>query len=51
MSVPIPIIFLFFNENKELHPGFYIGMGLIFVTVVIQVIRIIYQHKNERIPI
>ena len=47
----ILLAFLFFNENKELHPGFYIGMGLIFVTVVIQVIRIIYQHKNERLPI
>lgn len=47
----ILLAFLFFNENKELHPGFYIGMGLIFVTVVIQIIRIIYQHKNERLPI
>ena len=41
---------LFFNENKELHPGFYIGMGLILLTVIIQVVRIIYQHKKEIIP-
>jgi predicted membrane channel-forming protein YqfA (hemolysin III family) len=46
----ILLAFLFFNENKELHPGFYIGMGLILLTVIIQVVRIIYQHKKEIIP-
>ncbi|MBS1586587.1 MAG: EamA family transporter [Bacteroidetes bacterium] len=37
----ILLAFLFFNENKELHGGFFIGMGLICLSVVLQMLRLL----------
>ncbi|MBL7718727.1 MAG: EamA family transporter [Flavipsychrobacter sp.] len=35
------LAFLFFNENKELTPGFYGGMALICFSVVLQTVRVL----------
>jgi len=37
----IILAFLFYNENKQLHSGFFIGMGLILLSVVLQMLRIL----------
>lgn len=36
----IILAFIFFKENKELNQHFYIGVGLIFLAVVLQMIRV-----------
>jgi drug/metabolite transporter (DMT)-like permease len=35
------LAFLFFNENNELNSGFFWGMGLIFLSVVLQTVRVL----------
>lgn len=37
----ILLAFLFFQENKELHGGFFLGMGLILLSVILQMIRLL----------
>jgi drug/metabolite transporter (DMT)-like permease len=37
----ILLAFFFFQENKELHWGFFAGMGLICLSVVLQMIRLL----------
>ncbi|MBS1780299.1 MAG: EamA family transporter [Bacteroidetes bacterium] len=37
----ILLAFVFFNENKELHPGFFWGMGLILLSVILQMVRLL----------
>lgn len=37
----ILLAFIFFNENKDLHYGFYIGMILIIVSVVLQMVDLL----------
>ncbi|WP_165836251.1 DMT family transporter [Taibaiella soli] len=37
----IILAFIFFHENNQLHPGFFIGMGLICLSVVLQMFRLI----------
>ncbi|OJW83701.1 MAG: hypothetical protein BGO69_05230 [Bacteroidetes bacterium 46-16] len=37
----ILLAFLFFKENKELHGGFFIGMGLICLSVLLQMLRLL----------
>jgi len=37
----ILLAFLFFKENRQLHSGFFIGMGLILLSVVLQMIRLL----------
>lgn len=39
------LAFLFYKENKDLHGGFYLGMGLILASVVLQMIRILRPKK------
>lgn len=41
----IALAFLFFQENKELNSGFYIGMSLILLSVVWQMLRVL-RPKN-----
>ncbi|MES2431618.1 MAG: EamA family transporter [Bacteroidota bacterium] len=36
--------FLFFQENKELHPQFYVGVALIIISVALQTARITKMH-------
>jgi len=44
----ILLAFVFFRENKELHPGFFIGMALICLSVVLQMLRLIRFHPPKR---
>lgn len=37
----ILLAFLFFQENKELHGGFFLGMSLILLSVILQMIRLL----------
>ena len=42
----IILAFIFFNENEQLHHEFYIGLGLILITIVLQMFRVLHQHKQ-----
>lgn len=42
----ILLAFLFFKENKELHSGFYAGMALICLSVVLQTVRILRPRSS-----
>lgn len=42
----ILLAFLFFNENQELHPGFYLGMLLICISVIAQTLRVTRKSKS-----
>ncbi|XZF15000.1 DMT family transporter [Chitinophagaceae bacterium MMS25-I14] len=37
----IILAFVFFNENQQLHTGFFVGMGLICLSVVLQMARLL----------
>jgi drug/metabolite transporter (DMT)-like permease len=37
----ILLAFLFYHENQQLHSGFFIGMGLILLSVLLQIIRLL----------
>ena len=41
----IILAFIFFEENKELNSGFFIGMGLICLSVVLQTVRVLRPHS------
>jgi len=41
----IILAFIFFRENKQFHNEFFIGLGLILLAIVLQMIRVIRQHK------
>ena len=42
----IILAFIFFNENKMLHNGFYIGLALIVLAILLQMIRVLRQVKK-----
>lgn len=42
----ILLAFLFFQENKELGAGFYAGVGLIILSVALQMLRMVRQKGN-----
>ncbi|RYZ50388.1 MAG: hypothetical protein EOP49_14080, partial [Sphingobacteriales bacterium] len=37
----ILLAFLFYKENTELHLGFYVGMSLILLSVILQTLRLV----------
>jgi drug/metabolite transporter (DMT)-like permease len=37
----IILAFVFYHENKELHSGFFLGMGLILLSVILQTVRLL----------
>jgi drug/metabolite transporter (DMT)-like permease len=39
-----------FKENRELSPAFYFGLGLIVLSVVLQMFRVAAQHKKLNLP-
>ena len=41
----IILAFIFFRENEQFHQPFYIGLGLILLTIILQMVRVIKQHK------
>jgi len=44
----IILAFLFFKENKNLNEGFYYGLSLIALALIIHVIIVIREHKKEQ---
>ena len=42
----IVMAFVFFQETKMLHPGFYIGLALILLSIILQMIRVKKQHAG-----
>lgn len=42
----IILAFIFFNENKELESGFFWGMGLICLSVVLQTVRVLNTKSS-----
>jgi len=42
----IILAFIFFKENQELNRGFYIGVGLILLAVILQMYRVMVQKKQ-----
>jgi drug/metabolite transporter (DMT)-like permease len=44
----ILLAFLFFHENRELGSGFYIGVGMIILSVALQMLRMIRQRPSVK---
>lgn len=44
----IVLAFLLFNENEKLNTSFYVGVFLIGISVVLQMIRVMSQHKKSQ---
>lgn len=44
----IILAFLFFRENRNLHPGFYSGVALILLAVALQMIRVYREQRKIR---
>lgn len=44
----IILAFIIFKENKYLSSGFYYGLALILLAVVLQMVRVILKAKNDR---
>jgi drug/metabolite transporter (DMT)-like permease len=44
----IILAFIFFHENKYLSAGFYYGVGLILLAVILQMWRVYYLHKKNK---
>ncbi|MFB6454656.1 DMT family transporter [Chitinophaga sp. Hz27] len=42
----IILAFIIFHENKYLNPAFYGGLACIILSVILQMIRVNYQHKK-----
>jgi drug/metabolite transporter (DMT)-like permease len=42
----IILAFLFFRENENLHPYFYLGVSLILLSVVLQMWRV-WKKRNK----
>ena len=42
----IILAFIFFKENKNLHSGFYLGLGLIMMAIVLQMLRVQQEAKH-----
>ena len=42
----IVLAFLIYHENKSLGDKFYIGFGLILLAVIIQMLRLVQQHRK-----
>jgi drug/metabolite transporter (DMT)-like permease len=45
----IILAFIFFHENQNLKPPFYLGVALILFAVILQMLRITYQHKKNKL--
>ena len=41
----IILAFVFFDESKQLHGQFYLGLGLIVLAIVLQMLRVLHQAK------
>ncbi|MET6998309.1 DMT family transporter [Chitinophaga defluvii] len=43
----IILAFIIFQENKELNPAFYGGLGCIILSVALQMLRVVKQHRTK----
>jgi predicted membrane channel-forming protein YqfA (hemolysin III family) len=43
----IIIAIVFFQEHKQMGVGFFIGMSLIAISVMLQMIRVLRQQKSK----
>jgi len=43
----VALAFLFFQENNELHNGFFVGMALILLSVILQTVRLIKPARSS----
>jgi drug/metabolite transporter (DMT)-like permease len=43
----IILAFVFFRENEQLHTGFYVGMGLILLSVLLQMARLLKPLRSS----
>lgn len=41
----IILAFVFFDESKQLHGQFYLGLGLIVLAIVLQMLRVLHQAR------
>jgi drug/metabolite transporter (DMT)-like permease len=44
----IILAFIIFKENKDLSAGFYYGLGLILLAVILQMVRVVRKVKSDR---
>ncbi len=44
----IILAFVLFQENRLLQGGFYAGLGLILLSVLLQMMRVMRQHRREK---
>lgn len=44
----IILAFIIFHENKYLSAGFYYGLGLILLAVVLQMVRVVWKSRNDK---
>ena len=44
----IILAFIFFHENEELNRYFYLGLVFILLAIVLQMIRVMLQHKRSK---
>lgn len=44
----IVLAFIFFQENDQLGLGFYLGMGLIFTSLILQVALLLHKNKTRK---
>jgi len=44
----IILAFIFFHENEELNPYFYLGLVFILLAIVLQMLRVRRQHKRPK---
>ena len=45
----IILAFIFFKENRELHSGFYLGLALILLAIMLQMLRIFRQVNKKNL--
>lgn len=44
----IALAFIIFKENKTLSSGFYYGLGLILLAVILQMLRVVLKARNDK---
>lgn len=44
----IVLAFIIFKENKYLSAGFYYGLGLILLAVILQMVRVAWKERSDR---
>ncbi len=47
----IILAFIFFDESKMLHPGFFLGLAFILLAIILQMLNVRQQAKKERMRV